>query len=156
VIDQAKAKRIIVASVACVDDNATFSMGTGNDAYGRMSADVIAEQTGGNACVEILGTDQTTPNQVLIVKGFRAQIAAKYPNIKECTWEAANSDAGIAAQKFGAVIAAYPEMNYVWIIEGAAPGAVPSAFAEAGKKPGDIQVLAVDAQAATLQAIRDG
>jgi len=31
-----------------------------------------------------------------------------------------------------------------------------AAFAEAGKKPGEIQVLAVDAQAATLQAIRDG
>jgi len=156
VIDQAKAKGIIVASVACVDDNATFSMGTGNDAYGRTSADIIAEQTGGNACVGIIGTDATTPNQVLIVNGFRAQIAEKYPNIRECTWAFDNSDAGIAAQKFGAMIAAYPEMNYVWIIEGAAPGAVPSAFAEAGKKPGDIQVLAVDATPATLQAIRDG
>ena len=156
VIDEAKSKGIIVASVACVDDNAHFSMGTGNEEYGRMSADIIAEQTGGQACVGILSTDQTVPNQVLIVNGFRAQIAEKYPGVKECTWEGDNSDAGIAAQKFGAMIAAYPEMNYVWIIEGAAPGAVPSAFREAGKKPGDIKVLAIDAQAATLQAIRDG
>jgi ABC-type sugar transport system substrate-binding protein len=54
------------------------------------------------------------------------------------------------------MVSAYPQMNYLWIIEGAAPGAVPAAFAEAGKKPGDIKVLAVDAQASTLKAIQDG
>ena len=58
VIDEAKSKGIIVASVACVDDNAHFSMATGNEEYGRMSADIIAEQTGGEACVGILSTDQ--------------------------------------------------------------------------------------------------
>ncbi len=41
-------------------------------------------------------------------------------------------------------------------IEGAAPGAVPAALGEAGKKPGDIKVLAVDAQDSTLKAIEDG
>jgi ABC-type sugar transport system substrate-binding protein len=54
------------------------------------------------------------------------------------------------------MVSAYPQMNYLWIIEGAAPGAVPAALGEAGKKPGDIKVLAVDAQASTLKAIQDG
>ena len=63
VIDEAKSKGIIVASVACIDDNAHFSMGTGNDAAGRMAADMIAEQTGGNACVGILGTDYAKPSR---------------------------------------------------------------------------------------------
>jgi ABC-type sugar transport system substrate-binding protein len=156
VIDQAKAAGIIVASIGCVDANANFSVGTGNEAYGKLSADLIGEQTGGKARVGIVGTDQTSPNQVAQVKGFRAQVAAKYPGIKEVVWESDNSDAGIAAQKMGAMISAYPDMNYLWIIEGAAPGAAPAALGEAGKKAGDIHVLAVDAQDSTLKAIKDG
>ena len=156
VIDQAKAKGIVVASIGCVDPNASFSVGTGNEQYGRVSADLVNEQTGGKAQVGILGTDQTTPNQVAQVEGFRAQVKEKYPDIKEVVWEGDNSDAGIAAQKLGAMVSAYPDMNYLWIIEGAAPGAVPAALGEAGKKPGDIKVLAVDAQDSTLKAIEDG
>lgn len=156
VIDEAKSKGIIVASIGCVDPNANFSVGTGNEAYGRLSADFINEQVGGNAQVGILGTDQTSPNQVAQVNGFRAQLADKYPDMKEVVWEGDNSDAGIAAQKMGAMVAAYPEMNFLWIIEGAAPGAVPAALGEAGKSAGDIGVLAVDAQDSTLKAIEDG
>lgn len=156
VIDDAKAKGIVVASIGCVDPNADFSVGTGNEAYGRLSADFINEHVDGKAFVGILGTDQTSPNQVAQVKGFRAQVAEKHPNITEVVWEGDNSDAGIAAQKMGAMVAAYPEMNFLWIIEGAAPGAVPAALGEAGKQPGDIGVLAVDAQDSTLKAIEDG
>jgi ribose transport system substrate-binding protein len=156
VIGTAHDKGIGVASIGCVDDDADFSVGTGNDEYGRLSADLIAEATGGEANVAIIGTDQTTPNQVAQVEGFRAQVADKYPNIKEVTWESDNSDAGVAAQKIGALLAAYPDLDYLWIIEGAAPGAVPAAFQEAGKEPGDIGVLAIDAQDSTLQAIKDG
>ena len=156
VIDGAKAKGIVVASIGCVDPNATFSVGTGNEEYGKVSADLISQQTGGNAQVGILGTDQTTPNQVAQVKGFRAEVADKDKGVKELVWEGDNSDAGVAAQKLGAMLSAYPTMNYLWVIEGAAPGAVPAALGEAGKKPGDIKVLAVDAQASTLKAIQDG
>ncbi|MCX5515771.1 sugar ABC transporter substrate-binding protein [Kaistia algarum] len=156
VIDEAKAAGIIVASIGCVDPNADFSVGTGNEAYGKLSADLVAEHTGGKAQVGIVATDQTQPNQVRQVKGFREQLAAKYPDIKELTWESDNSDAGVAAQKIGAMVSAYPDMNYIWIIEGAAPGAVPAALSEAGKKAGDIKVLAVDAQNSTLKGIEDG
>jgi ABC-type sugar transport system substrate-binding protein len=157
VIDQAKSKGIVVASIGCVDPNASFSVGTGNEEYGKFSADLINKQTGGSAQVGILGTDHTTPNQLAQVTGFRAQVKDKYSKgIKELTWESDNSDAGVAAQKLGAMLSAYPSMNYLWVIEGAAPGAVPAALGEAGKKPGDIKVLAVDAQASTLKAIQDG
>ncbi len=156
VIDQAKAAGIVVASIGCVDDNATFSVGTDNTAFGEVAADFIAAATNGKAQVGILGTDQTTPNQVKQVDAFKAQIAAKYPDMKVLTWESDNSDAGVAAQKIPAMIQAYPTMDYLWIIEGAAPGAVASSFKEAGVVPGKIGVLAIDAQDSTLQAIEDG
>jgi ABC-type sugar transport system substrate-binding protein len=155
-IDSAKAKKIVVASIGCVDPDADFSVGTGNTEYGKVAADLIAQQTGGSGHVGILGTDQTTPNQVEQVKGFRDQVKAKYPDMKELVWESDKSDAAVAAQKIPAMLSAYPDMNYIWIIEGAAPGAVPTALKEAGKKPGDVGVLAIDAQATTLKAISDG
>ena len=156
VIDQAQAAGIVVASIGCVDDNADFSVGTDNTAYGQVAADFIADATGGKGQVGIIGTDQTTPNQVKQVEAFKAQIASKYPDMKVLTWESDNSDAGVAAQKIPAMIQAYPTMDYLWIIEGAAPGAVAASFKEAGVAPGKIGVLAIDAQDSTLQAIQDG
>jgi len=156
VIKKARSKKIVVASIGCVDPNANFSVGTGNEEYGKVSADLIATQTSGKGQVGIIGTDQTSPNQVAQVEGFKAQIAAKYPGMKIVVWESDNSDAAVAAQKIPAMISAYPSMNYLWIIEGAAPGAVPTALKEAGKTPGQIGVLAIDAQEATLKAIEDG
>lgn len=156
VIKKARSKKIVVASIGCVNPDANFSVGTGNPEYGKVSADLIAAQTGGKGQVGIIGTDQTTPNQVEQVKGFKAQIAAKYPGMKVVVWESDNSDAAIAAQKIPAMLSAYPSINYLWIIEGAAPGAVPTALKEAGKTPGQIGVLAIDAQEATLKAIQDG
>lgn len=156
VIATAQAAGIIVASIGCVDDNANFSVGTDNAAYGQVAADFIAQATGGKGQVGIVGTDQTTPNQVIQVQAFKDQLTAKYPDMKVVTWESDNSDAGVAAQKIPAMIQAYPEMTYLWIIEGAAPGAVPAAFQEAGVQPGAIGVLAIDAQDSTLKAIEDG
>jgi ribose transport system substrate-binding protein len=156
VISKAQGQGIIVGSIGCVDDDANFSIGTDNTAYGQVAADFIATHTGGNAKVGIVGTDQTTPNQVKQVQGFKARVAEKYPNIQLLTWESDNSDAGVAATKIGAMVKAYPQMNFLWIIEGAAPGAVPAAFREAGLTAGKVQVLAVDAQASTLKAIDDG
>ncbi|MHB8959154.1 MAG: sugar ABC transporter substrate-binding protein [Candidatus Limnocylindrales bacterium] len=156
VIAKARAAGIIVASIGCVDPDANFSIGTDNAAFGQVAADFIANATGGKGQVGILGTDQTTPNQVAQVDAFKAQLAAKYPDMKVLTWEGDNSDAGVAAQKIPAMIAAYPTMNYIWINEGAAPGAVPAAFKEANLAPGKIGVLAIDAQDSTIQAITDG
>jgi ABC-type sugar transport system substrate-binding protein len=157
VIGKAKEAGAVVASIGCVDlENADFSVGTDNAAYGQVAADFIAEATDGKGQVGILGTDQTTPNQVIQVEAFKEHIAANYPDMAVVTWESDNSDAGVAAQKIPAMVQAYPEMNYLWIIEGAAPGAVPAGFAEAGVEPGQIGVLAIDAQDSTLKAIEDG
>lgn len=155
-IAKAHSKGIVVASIGCVDSDANFSIGTDNADFGKTAADVIGQQTNGNGKIGIIGTDQTTPNQVAQVTAFKAELAAKFPNMSVLTWESDKSDASVAATKIAAMVKAYPQMNYLWIVEGAAPGAVPAAFKEAGVAPGKIGVLAIDAQSSTLQAITDG
>ena len=155
-IAKAHSKGIVVASIGCVDSDANFSIGTDNADFGKTAADVIGQQTNGNGKIGIIGTDQTTPNQVAQVTAFKAELAAKFPNMTVLTWESDKSDASVAATKIAAMVKAYPQMNYLWIVEGAAPGAVPAAFKEAGVAPGKIGVLAIDAQSSTLQAITDG
>lgn len=156
VIGQAQEAGITVVSIGCIDEQADYSVGTDNAAYGRLSADIIAEEVGPDANVVILGTARETPNQVAQVEAFRAQVAEKYPGITELAWETDNSDPAEAAEKLGAISLAYPEMDALWLIEGAAPGVVPQAFAEAGKAPGDVFVLSIDALDPTLAAIEDG
>ncbi len=156
VIGQAQEAGITVVSIGCIDEQADYTVGTDNVAYGRLSADIIAEEVGPEANVVILGTARETPNQVAQVEAFRAQVAEKYPDMTELAWETDNSDPGEAAEKLGAISLAYPEMDALWLIEGAAPGVVPQAFAEAGKSPGDVFVLSIDALDPTLAAIEDG
>ena len=86
VIAKAKEAGAVVASIGCVDlENADFSVGTDNAAYGQVAADFIAEATDGKGQVGILGTDQTTPNQVIQVEAFKEHIAANYPDMAVVT-----------------------------------------------------------------------
>ncbi len=156
VIGEAQAAGITVVSIGCIDEAADYSVGTDNAEYGKVSADIIAAEVGPEANVVILGTARETPNQVAQVEGFRAQVAAEYPGITELAWETDNSDPAEAAEKLGAISLAYPEMDALWLIEGAAPGVVPAAFAEAGLEPGEVFVLSIDALDPTLAAIEDG
>jgi len=55
-----------------------------------------------------------------------------------------------------AMLAAHPDINVIWTVEGAAPGAVQSVLKQAGKKPGQVTVLAIDLQVPTKQALRQG
>lgn len=146
----------VVVSIGCVDDQADYSVGTDNEEYGRVSADLIAEGAGPDATIAILGTAKETPNQVAQVKGLNDQIAAKYPDMEVVTWEFNDSDPAKAAEKIQAILAAYPDLDALWMIEGAGPGAAPAALAEAGKQPGDVFVLGIDDLDPTLKAIEDG
>jgi len=155
-IKQAQDAGRVVVSIGCVDDQADYSVGTDNEAYGRVSADLIAEGAGPDATIAILGTAKETPNQVAQVKGLEAQIAEKYPDMKVVTWEFDDSDPAKAAEKIQAILSAYPDLDALWMIEGAGPGAAPTALAEAGKKPGDVFVLGIDDLDPTLKAVEDG
>jgi ribose transport system substrate-binding protein len=155
-IKEAQAAGRVVVSIGCVDEQADYSVGTDNTEYGRVSADLIAEGAGEDATIAILGTAKETPNQVAQVEGLNDRIAEAYPNMKVVTWEFNDSDPAKAAEKIQSILAAYPDVDAVWMIEGAGPGAAPTALAEAGKTPGEVFVLGIDALDPTLEAIKDG
>lgn len=155
-IEKAKAAGVGVVSIGCVDPQADYSIGTDNTEYGKTSADLIAQGAGPDATVAILGTAKTTPNQVAQVDGFKEQLAAKYPDMKIVTWETDDSDPAKAATKIQSILAAYPDLKAMWMIEGAGPGVAPTALKEAGKEPGEVFVLGIDALDPTLKAVEDG
>lgn len=156
VMAKARKAGIKLVNIACsAPKSQDIYLGTAFVAYGKGSADSVAKLTGGKAKIGVVMTDATTPNQVAELKAFKQRIK-KYPGLTIADIEFDNSDAGVAAQKISAMLTAHPDISAIWILEGAAPGSIPSALREAGKKPGDVKVLAIDLQKPTCLAIKDG
>jgi len=155
-IDKAHAAGIIVVTIGCTDTISDYSIGTDNKAFGATAADIIAQKVGQDAQVGIVSTDQTTPNQVALVTAFKAQTAAKYPNLKVVDWESGKGDTAIDTQKITAMVAANPKLNAIWCIEGTCPAAAQPGLSEAGKKPGQIFVVGIDDVNTTIDALQAG
>ena len=155
-ITGAQAKGVVVVNVGCVDDIADYSVGTDNVTFGEQAADVIVKNVGPDAKIAVIGTDLTIPNQVQQYQAFKKRLEAKYPQAKILTYLSDNSDSAKAAQQIESLPVAYPDVNALWIIEGNAPAAVPTALKKAGKKPGDIFVLGIDGLPPVLAAVKDG
>lgn len=156
-IKQAQAKGIVMITTGgCVDNVSDYSVGTDNATFGHVAAQTIAKHVGKNAQVIVFGTNESIPNQAEQYKAFKAYAAVHYPNMKVLAFEPDNADAATAATKISAAVAAYPSANAYWFVEGAGLAAVPKALQQAGKKPGDIFVLGIDATPATLSALKTG
>lgn len=155
-ITKAQDAGIIVVTIGCVDEMSDYSIGTDNTAFGVNAADVIAADVGEDAQVLIIATDQTTPNQVAQVEGFKARIAEAYPGMGIVAWEGDNGDPAIAAQKITANLAANARMSAIWMVAGGGMAGVEPGLKEAGKSPGDIYALGIDDVEATILAIQDG
>lgn len=155
-IKKAQDAGVVVVTIGCVDDISSYSVGTDNTKYGQVAADQVATDVGKNAQVGIIMTDASTPNQVMQLNSFNDYIATKYPDMKVVAVEYDNSQQSTAATKITAMVAANPTMNALICLEGLCPAASATGLAEAGKKPGDIYVLGIDAPDATKKAMQDG
>ncbi len=155
-IGRAQAEGIVVVTIGCVDEISDYSIGTDNAVFGATAADIIAEEVGPEAEVGIVSTDQTTPNQVALVDGFRDQMEAEYPDMTIVAWEGAGGDTAVDAQKITSIVAATPTVDAIWCIEGTCPGGAQPGLQEAGKEPGDVFVLGIDDVDTTIAAIEAG
>lgn len=156
-IKDAQAKGIVMITTGgCVDTISDYSVGTDNTAFGSTAADTIAKQVGPDAKIVVFSTNASVPNQVAILDGFKAQAAKKYPNLKILSVQYDDADPAKAATMMAAALTAYPDVQAFWFIEGAGPSAAPKTLEQAGKKPGDIFVLGVDATPEALTSIQNG
>jgi ABC-type sugar transport system substrate-binding protein len=157
VFKKARQQGIVIVTIAADSSPGTRDvfLGTNYAKLGHDAAIQLTKKMKGSANIGIVQTDGTTPNQVAEVSAFKAALKP-YPNMKVVQAVYDNSDASIAAPKMSQMLIAHPELNVIWTVEGAAPGAVESVLKQAGKKPGDVTVLAIDLQVPTKQAIQQG
>lgn len=155
VFSLARKAGIVVVTIATDAPGSSLFFGTNYATFGRQSAlDLIAKMHG-QANIGIVSTNGTTENQVQEIAAFKAALKS-HPGMKILDSVYDNSDASTAATQMSEMLAANPSINAIWTVEGAAPGAIPSVLKQAGKKPGQVTVLAIDLQAPTRAAIAQG
>jgi len=155
-IAKARKAGIVVTTIGCVDKLSNYSIGTDNVAYGKFAADVVGKKLGGSGDVGFDGTTRSTPNQVLQVKGFKQETAAKYPGIKVVAWEEGKGNTATDTTVITAMIQANPSLKAVICITSTCPPAAQAALTAAGKKPGDLFFLGIDHDPATIAALKSG
>ena len=155
-IKKARRAGIVVATIGCVDKISNFSIGTDNLAYGRFAADLVGKKFNGTAEVGFDGSNRSAPNQVLQVQGFKQRAAAKYPGIKVVAWEEGKGDAATDAQVITAMTQANPGLNAIVCISSTCPAGAQAGLSAAGKKPGDVFFVGIDAEVPTLAGIKSG
>jgi ABC-type sugar transport system substrate-binding protein len=155
-IKKARRAGIVVVTIGCVDKISNYSIGTDNLAYGRFAADLVGKKLKGKAQVGFDGSNRSAPNQVLQVRGFKARAAAKYPGIKVVAWEEGKGDAATDARVITAMVQANPGLNAIVCISSTCPAGAQAGLSAAGKKPGDVFFVGIDAEKPTLAAIKTG
>jgi len=155
-IAKARAAGIIVVTIGCVDTLSNYSIGTDNVAYGRFAADVVGKALHGAGQVGFDGTTRSTPNQVLQVKGFKQEAAAKYPGLKVVAWEEGNGNTATDQKVITAMLEGYPGIKAVVCITSTCPPAAQASLSAAGKKPGGLLFLGIDHDPATIAGIKSG
>ncbi|MFV0253711.1 MAG: sugar ABC transporter substrate-binding protein [Beutenbergiaceae bacterium] len=155
-ISKAQEQGVVVVTIGCVDEISDYSVGTDNKSFGEAAADQIAQDVGEDAVVGIISTDASTPNQVAQIEAFEAWSVQQYPDMVVAASEYDNSETSTAATKMSAMLAANPDINTIWCVEGNCPAAASAGLSEAGKAPGDVYVLGIDTADATRQMMEDG
>jgi ribose transport system substrate-binding protein len=154
-----KAKRQGIAVVTLAADSSPSSrnlfLGTNYEALGQESAKALVQKMHGNAQIGIIQMNGTVQNQVQEIDAFKGAIKSS-PGMQVVADEYDNSDASTASSEISQMLIAHPNLNVIWTVEGIAPGVIEPALKAAGKKPGQITVLAIDLQPPTRQAIEDG
>jgi ABC-type sugar transport system substrate-binding protein len=155
-IAKARAAGIVVATIGCVDNDSTYSIGTDNLAYGRFAADVVGKALHGAGDVGFDGSTRTAPNQILQVQGFKNEAARKYPGLKVVAWEQGMGVPATDATVITAMIEANPALKAIVCISSTCPEAAQAGLTAAGKTAGQIFFLGIDHETPTLAAIKAG
>ncbi len=157
VFDRAKQADIpmFLTSNLLEDEDAFIAwIGTDNYNYGIKAADMIAEETGGEANICIVMGDLATTNQVEQRQGIEDRIAEKYPNMKVVNVVADKNDLATAINVTEDTLNSYPETNVFIMLESTGGPGVVQVCEEMNRD--DVIILDIDAIEATIDNIKAG
>jgi len=159
VYEEAKEAGILIAESAVTSDsdleNVITWCGTDMDGLGRTAAQKIAEKGEGSANVLVVYTGPEAANQEAEIDAFLAETGENYPDVVITERIFDKSDLGIAVEGIKNAITAYPEIDFIWCVEGFAPTAVVVALDEMSKTE-EINTLAIDMAIETYDSIKEG
>jgi ribose transport system substrate-binding protein len=121
---------------------------------GRVAADLLGSALGGSGTVAIIDQPEVTSVQDR-VKGFREELAAKYPGITIVADQPAGGDRVQAATVMDNLLETYPNLSGVFgINDDSALGALQSV--KSAGKLGEVKIVGYDATPEARQAIDAG
>ncbi|MCU1423232.1 MAG: ABC-type sugar transport system, periplasmic component [Microbacteriaceae bacterium] len=129
-------------------------VGTDQAQMGATMADGLGK-VAPNAHVGFISLSASTAPHAQAIKGFQDEAAAKFPNMKTVASEYDGGDATKDVDIFRNMIAAHPDMDAIFPIEGAAISAAVTAVQEAGKTD-SIKVLGLDLTDQTRELLTQG
>lgn len=129
-------------------------VGTDNAAMGKLMADGLGK-TDPNAHVGFVSVSASTQSQADVIKGFQAEAAKAYPNMKVADSQFDNGDFTKGADIFKNMLAAHPEITALFPVPGTEISGAITAVREAGKT-GKVNVLGLDLTDITRADIENG
>lgn len=118
-------------------------------------AEALAQAIGGAGEVGILAGSPGAENHKQRVEGFKAALAANYPDIQIVTEEYDNDDLERAVNLTASMLQAYPDLKGVFGANATAPVGAGRAIVEAGKK-GEVVLVGMDDLPEMVGFIKDG
>jgi ribose transport system substrate-binding protein len=109
------------AGIPVIDGNGDWTnhavrdafVGTANQALGSSAADVVGQLLKGKGSIGIVSLI-TAQNHQERVAGFKAELKAKYPNIKILGIAAEDGTPSVEQKAAGAFLSAHPNVNLLW------------------------------------------
>lgn len=165
-VAQYVAKKIPVFNVDSGDANQAniTSWVTGNNIQGgQAAADALARAMGyaknckaSAKCVVAIGVSSvTTSTDAARLKGFAAELKAKYPNIKALNPIVSNSQPTVASSGFKQALAAN-KVSGIFAIDGTDLEGASQAIVASGAAGKNIKVVGYDAYATTIDSMKAG
>jgi len=122
---------------------------------GRTAADFLGEKMGGKGSVGILVGSLTAPNHVARVKGFKDELAKKYPDIKIAFEQPDNDNLELSVSMAESGLQATPDLGGIYGANASAPiGAARAVIA--AKRVGKTLVVGAGDIPETYQLIEEG
>jgi len=153
---EASEKNIPIVETA-IDSNADEVINwVGTDAInaGRFAGQKCVEGTEGKANVLISMTGPGNKNQDAWIAGFK-EVIADSPDIEVITEVFTKSTTDVAVEVIGNALTAYPEIDFIYCVEGFSPAAAATVVKEKGLV-GEVRILAIDKAPETIDFIKEG